>query len=109
MNVSLQQGYPDNIGRKRVYAGSAIGPTSYSQTTADPVALPNFQHYIDSALSNGQLSVSGTYYVRFQPSAAGPRQTWKARYYVTSTNAEVANAVDLSGETFIVSFLGGNY
>jgi hypothetical protein len=107
MNLVMYKGYPDKVGRRQIFAGSGVGPTSYSQTTGDPITVPQFQNYIDAV--HMSQSVSGTYYARVQPSGAGPRQTWKAKYYVVATNAEVANAVNLSAETFIVSGFGGTY
>ena len=107
MNLSLYKGYPDKVGRRQIFSGSGVGPTSYSQTTGDPITVPQFQNYIDSLFVS--QSVSGTYYARPQPSGAGPRQTWELKYYVVATNVEVANAVNLSAETFIVSGFGGTY
>ena len=103
----LQQGYPDNIGRKLAFCGPWTGPTSYSQTTKDPVVLPQFNNNIDSI--HGSISVSGTYLVRPQPSGTGPRQTWKLIWVVISTGNEVANAVNLSAETVILSGYSSAY
>ncbi len=107
VNGTLQQGYPDNIGRKFAFCGSWTGPSSYSQTTQDPVTLPQYNNFIDSL--DGSLDSSGTHYVRAKPSGAGPRETWKLVWIVASTNAEVANAVDLSGKTIILSGFGSAY
>ena len=107
MILNLLHGYPDNIGRRFAYAGWGLGPTSYSQTTADPIQLPGYQNYIDSMQVSP--SVSGTFYARAIPSGKGPRATWKIKYYVAATNAEVANAVNLSAEVFNVSGFGGVY
>jgi len=114
MLLTLLKGYPDRIGKRFAFSGSGLGPASYvntgtATTSGDPVAIPAFQNYIDSILSGGSLSVSGNYYQRPQSSGAGPRATWVLRYFVTSTNAEVANNVNLSAETFIVSGFGGVY
>jgi hypothetical protein len=59
-------------------------------------------------------TVSGTYLIRFFPQAAGsagkpfgrPRR-WFAHWYVISTGAEVANAVDLHTEFALVMLIGG--
>ena len=107
MILNLLNGYPDRVGKRFTYAGWGLGPTSYSQTTSDPIALPGYQHYIDSM--HVSPSVSGTFYARSIPSGKGPRATFKIKYYVASTNAEVANAVNLSAEIFNVSGLGGTY
>lgn len=107
MNLNLYKGYPDKVGRRQIIAGYGIGPASYSQTTGDVLQAPQFQNYIDSLFISE--SVSGTYYARPRPANQGPRQAWQIRYYVVATNAEVANAVNLSAEKFIVSGFGGTY
>ena len=107
MNLTLLPGYPDRIGKRFAFAGSGVGPTSYSQTTKDPIALPGFQNYID--VLHGAATVSGTYTVRPIPSAAGPRATWKLTWVVIATGAEVANGVNLSAEKVQLGGLGGTY
>ncbi len=107
MNLVLLKGYPDKIGRRQAFVGTGIGPKSYSQTTRDPVLLPQFQNYID--VLHGGITVSGTYTVQAIPSAAGPRATWKLRWIVFATGAEVANAVDLSAESVVLGGLSGQY
>jgi hypothetical protein len=107
MNLNLFKGYPDRIGKRYAFAGQGIGPKSYNQTTKDPVAINAFQNYID--VLHGGITVSGTYTVQAMPSAAGPRNTWKLRWVVFATGAEVANAVDLSAETVILGGFGGTY
>jgi hypothetical protein len=104
--IALLKGYPDAVGKRKVFAGDLAGPASYV-TGGDPVTLPNFQFYIDSAQSD--YSVSGTYYLKFVNSAAGPRATWKAKWVVTSTNVEVSATTNLSAETARVSGLCGSY
>lgn len=108
MNVTLLHGYPDYVGKRFIWAGYGIGPSSYSQTTGDAFVVPGFQYQIDTVQSGG-LSVSGTYFVRAKPSLGGARATWVLKWYVTSTNAEVANAVDLSAETVQFGGFGGRY
>ena len=108
MIIRLYKGYPDRVGRRLVFAGSGIGPASYSQATGDVIQPFAFQNYIDS-IDSGIQSVSGTFVAYARPSAAGPRQTWSLHYFVVSTGAEVANAVNLSAETFVVSGFGGTY
>lgn len=111
--LSLFHGYPDYVGKRFTFAGNYVGPTSYTNTsniatTGDPFQLPGFQNYID-ALDFSSVSVSGTYLVRFRPSGAGPRATWKAVWYTISSGTEVTNATNLSAETVIVKGLGGVY
>lgn len=107
MQLTLLKGYPDYIGKRFAWCGYGTGPTSYLQSTGDPLAIPRFQNYVDSCFEG--TSVSGTYFVRALPSAGGPRATWKLKWYVTSTGAEVANAVNLSAETVQLSGFGGQY
>lgn len=60
------------------------------------------------------VTVSGTYLIRFSPNAVGaagtplgPPKRWFAHWYVISTGAEVANAVDLHTEVALVMIIGG--
>ncbi len=107
MIVNLFKGYPDRIGRRLAWAGSGIGPTSYSQTTGDVIQAFAFQNYIDSVIVGE--SVSGTYFLRARPSINGPRATWSLHWYATSGGAEVSNAVNLSAEKVIISGFGGTF
>ncbi len=83
--------YPEFVGRRGIFVGTASGPASYSQTTGDP------------------FTVSGTYFVRFRPAAQGVRQSWVAVWYVAATAAQVANAVNLSAEKIQVGIFGGQF
>lgn len=105
MTITPYHGYPDRIGKRFAFAGSGIGPASYSQTTLDPVTLSGFQTQID--VLHRARTVSGLYDVVPIPSVGALRATWKLRWYVVSTGAEVANAVNLSGETVVMAGLGG--
>lgn len=114
MQVTLQHGYPDLIGKRSVFCGSGPGPTSYvntgtAKTSGDLVTVAAYEYYIDSIISGGAFSLSGNYYYIAMPSATTPRRTWNLRYFVSSTAAEVANGTNLSAETFLVSGLGGTY
>jgi hypothetical protein len=107
MNLVLLKGYPDKIGRRQAFVGTGVGPASYSQTTRDVVNIPQFQNYID--VLHGAVTVSGTYTVQAIPSSVGPRATWKLRWIVFATGAEVANGVNLSAESVVLGGLGGTY
>ena len=109
MQVTLLHGYPDLVGKRALFCGYGNGPASYSQTTGDPVTVPQYQFYIDMITSGGVQTVSGTYYAQPRPKAGGVRQTWAMHWFVTSTNAEVANAVNLSAEVLQVAGMGGTY
>lgn len=86
------------------------GPTSYSQTTRDPVLSPATGDYIAAPMGN-PVTQSKTYFVRFYPTAAGYIRAgaqnlpgaaqvagWTAIWYVTATGSEVANGINLSAE-----------
>ena len=105
MILNLFKGYPDKIGRRFAFAGSGVGPTSYSQTTKDVVTLPGFQNYID--VIHGGITVSGTYTVQALPASGNARSAWKLRWVVFATGAEVNNGTNLSGETVVLGGLGG--
>ena len=102
MILEFFNGYPDFIGYRQAFAGSGVGPASYV-TGGDTVTLENPRRFID-VIFGGNLTLSGTYFVRSIPSAAQERATWKVKWYVTSTNAEVAPGTNLAGETIV---LGG--
>lgn len=100
--------YPEYVGRRGIFVGTATGPTSYSQTTFDPVSVALNPYYID-AFAGDALTVSGTYVVRFRPAGTGTRQAWVAVWFVVSTGAQVANAVNLSAEKIQVGLFGGQF
>lgn len=95
------------IGQRQLDVFFASGPTSYSQTTGDPVtALPNT--YFDYIAPT--MTVSKTYEVRFFPSATNTsRATWTAKWYVISTGAEVGNGVNLSAESIQTLAIDGEF
>jgi len=96
-----------SIGQRKLFGFSAAGPTSYSQTTGDAVVAPTGE-YIDAI--SPAMTVSKTYEVRFYPSAVGTtRASWVAKWYVISTGAEVANAVNLSAESIQSFYIGGEF
>jgi len=100
--------YPEFVGRRGIFVGTATGPLSYSQTTGDPVTLSKTPYYIDAFAGNA-TTVSGTYEVKFHPAALGTRQSWIAVWFVVSTGAQVANAVNLSAEKIQVGLFGGQF
>lgn len=109
MQLSILQAYSGGIaiGQRKLFAFSATGPASYNQTTKDAVAAP-IGEYIDCMFE--AMSVSKTYKILFCPSAVGTtRASWVAVWFVIATGAEVANAVNLSGESIQSAFLGGEF
>lgn len=108
MQLSILSAYSGGlaIGQRKLFCFSAVGPASYNQTTSDPVSLPTGE-YADY-FGEG-VSVSKTYRVLFFPSAVGStRASWVAKWYVIG-GAEVANAVNLSGESIQAYFFGGEF
>lgn len=87
------------------------GPSSYSQTTRDPVANPGAGDYIEFPMSAETLSK--TYRVEFYPLAAALREGapspsqsgWVARWFVASTGDEVSASTNLSAEQLIFGAL----
>lgn len=119
MQVTLLHGYPDLVGRRRIYVGNGVGPTSYVQYAVGPpvsggdtlAGLP-FQTYIDSL--QPCFSTDGTIFAMPIPNGIGPRQTWRFRYFNVSAStpgigAEVTAATNLSTKNFQFFFAGGQY
>lgn len=104
MDVTLNQGYPDRVGRRYIFCGSAVGPSSYT-AGGEVLNIGQFNNYIDSVFTS--LSLSGTYILYGIASAVGPRATWKAFIVTRSTGAEASG--DLSAEKFVVSGFAGVY
>ena len=108
MILTLLKGYPDVVGRRQIFCGYGTGPAIYNQTTGDVLQGLGYERYIDCVLEATQ-DPTGTYYAVARPSIAGPRATWSLHWFVTATNAEVANGVNLSGYTLMVGGLMGEY
>lgn len=108
MQLTLLKGYPDMVGRRRLFCGYGTGPTSYSQTTGDVVSAVGYETYFDEVFNTPQ-DPTGTYKAEARPSAVGGRATWSLHWIVVATGAEVANAVNLSTYSLQVSAFGGQY
>ena len=78
MQITMNPGYPDLIGRRFAWAGYGNGPASYV-VGGDQVFLPGYNYYID-AVFGPVYSVSGNYQVTPIPSSLGPRGTWKLKW-----------------------------
>ena len=109
MQLTLLKGYPDYVGKRQIFCGSGVGPTSYVQKASggDPIVYPPYQNYIDVLFP--AMSLSGTYIVYPYPSAVGARATWALKWVTASTGAEVSAAVDLSAEKVQLGGFGGVY
>lgn len=104
MDITLNQGYPDRVGRRYIFTGSAVGPTLYT-AGGELLNLGQFQNYIDNVFP--ARSVSGTYIGYGIPSAVGPKATWKFFIVTASTGAEASG--NLSAEKFVISGFAGTY
>ncbi len=120
MQITLLHGYPDLVGRRRLYVAFGAGPASYVQFALGPpvsggdviTGLP-FQTYIDS-IPGMAVSTDGTTIAIPQATGTGPRQTWRFRYFnftagTPAIGAEVSAAVNLSTKNFQFFFIGGQY
>ncbi len=113
-------GFPDSWGNKRASVFPVTGPTSYSQYTApttggqDVPLHPNAGiKFADFAV--GAVSTDGVHraeVVQIEPSSIGgltvPRTRLVLKWYVVSTGAEVAAAVNLSTKTVYIFAVGSN-
>lgn len=112
------EGFPQSWGTKRVTVFYHTGPVSYVQMaiatpviTGDPLTdVEAGGRYIEAIV--GGISDNGQYRVDAVPGGGNPSQaqpnggtvgaaqkTWRLRWEVLATGAEVAGAVDLSART----------
>ena len=120
MQVTLLHGYPDMVGRRRIYVANGKGPTSYTQWTVgppvsggDPITGLPFQTYIDS-IPGVAISTDGTVIAIPQAYAVGTRQTWVFRYFAFSNASpaigpEKTTGTSLSAQSFQFFFVGGQH
>jgi hypothetical protein len=112
--LTLQDGYPDFMGRRFAFCAPAYkGPVSYpntGNTIGDPLTLPAISNYIDQV--EGSVTTDGTYIVICQPLGPGPRATWVARWFAFTSSgvgAEATNGTNLSSKIAILAGFGGKY
>ena len=110
---TTQSGQRDVFGGKQFATFDYAGPTAYNNTSVGATSgdsisptLFGFFNTILTPWGGGNLDQTGTYYVRWQPQQNG-LTPWKLRWFVTATNAEVANGVNLS--TYIVKIAAIGY
>lgn len=106
MQLTFLKGYPDYIGKRFAFVGFGIGPALYV-TGGDPITLPRYDNYLDFIAP--AVSVSGTYYIYPIPAGTGNRPTYKLKWVVVATGAEVAANVVLSAESIQIGGFGGVY
>jgi hypothetical protein len=112
--------FPDSFGAHRGSVFAHRGPASYTQLTTGPLAGGDTVtaaeaglKYVDAVHSVG-LSDSGTYRVEGVAPVGNPStnkqaahaSSWKLRWTVVATGAQVAGAVDLSAETIRLTAIG---
>lgn len=92
---------PQSIGEVFVAARPIPGPASYLQgagngqvISAQAFALLSLRYVVAEDLDNTE-----TYFVRVIQTGSGATKTFRARWYVLATGAEVANATNLSAST----------
>jgi hypothetical protein len=82
------------------------GPASYTNGTGNAVSARAFgMDTLKSLLPMG-LSASGNYYAKVISVAGRGKPTMLVKWFVASTNAEVANAVNLSAEVLTFQGMG---
>lgn len=115
MQLTLLKGYPDMVGRRRIFCGYGSGPTSYNSTTGDVISSVGYEVYFDNVFDTA-IDPTGNLYAKAVPSAVGPRATWALRWYYASTNTlgktantEVTNGTNISAYSLQVAAFGGQY
>jgi hypothetical protein len=107
MQLTVLTGYPDNVGRRHIFAGHGKGPASYNHTTKDPLERIRFQLYYDVVFP--ATTVSGTYTVIPIPSGVGPRVEWKLKWVKADDGDEVAAGHNLSNEEIQIGGFAGQF
>jgi hypothetical protein len=107
MQLTMLTGYPDNVGRRHIWAGYGNGPANYQQAAKDPLAQPRFQFYFDTVFP--AVTTSGTYIVYGIASGVGARLEWTLKWVVAATGAEVANGTNLSAQHVQLGGFGGQF
>ena len=115
---ALRGTYPTSIGDKRLSVMTVVGPASYTQFTAPSTGGQDVQadpqggvKIVDAAL--GGPSADSTHRAEVVRVEAGLVRgvsvgdtVYVLKWYVIATGAEVAGAVDLSGQTVRVTVIG---
>src|SRR5277367_4646528 len=102
MNLSYVGGQTVEFGEFKPTVVTGKGPTSYSQTTKDPVSNPGAGDYIayldDAQTQSGLFSVAAFQITagQIRAGAASPVQSgWKYIWISLATGLEVANGTNL--------------
>jgi hypothetical protein len=106
VDIVLNQGYPDRVGRRYIFNGSSVGPKSYT-TGGELLNLGQYNNYIDNVFP--ARSLTGTYIGYGIPSATGARATWKFLIVTASNGTQVTASTDLSAEKFVIGGFAGVY
>lgn len=109
MQLKTSKGYDGGqaIGQRLLFVFWGSGPTSYSQTTGDPLQGP-YGEYIDSV--SVCMDTTGTYLAVPYPSVAGSsRASWAFKYYTAAGMTQVAGGTNLSTYNFQFQATAGNF
>jgi hypothetical protein len=109
MQLTFLHGYPDYVGKRFIFAGYGTGPVSYL-ATGDPIVLPRYDNYIDTAFP--ALTLSGNYEVRFAPSTSGSRAIQSAFWFYSGKQGVVSVTQNVAGTgmtpgTYVANATGG--
>jgi hypothetical protein len=99
------------IGVSDVFGGHYYSPLDYSGPASyvqggDTIDAASFGFDGCIQTLTGSVSQSGNYRVDPRPLSSGVQTEWQLVWVVVSTGAQVANAVNLSGETVRLSAIG---
>lgn len=103
--MAVLTGYADIWGKHAASAIDHAGSTSY--TTGGTTLRASLYGLRSFDFVGGNMTISGTYYVMGKAISKGSKTTYKMVWFVTATNAEVANGVNLSAETVRLLAIGG--
>ena len=85
LNTLTPVKYPNWIGNRQIYVGTAYGPASYNQTTGDVLSVSFTPFNIDAVLGLA-VTTDGTYIGIPVPVAVGNAQGWTIFWYAFATS-----------------------
>lgn len=113
------KGYPTHQSSKQSFTVDHAGPASYAGTAGEVIGAANLQTGISTLglaaidqIIASPFSVSGNYYVIPKPVGKGTQKTFNLQWFAVTYSTgvlvltQVAAAVDLSGETVRLTYIG---
>ena len=97
---------PQSLGEVFLAVQPISGPVSYANPGGQVVSARAFGLLSARFVVAEDLDNTFTYYVRVLQSGKGGTATFTLHWYVVATNAEVANAVNLSASSVRVMVIG---